>query len=133
LEQVFANLIGNAVNYLDAARPGTIAVGSRQADSKVDGEPSATTYYVKDNGLGIDPAYHGKIFQALKRLHPKVAPGEGIGLAIAKRIVDRHGGAISFESAANKGTTFFVTLPNPKLPSNPAPVHRVQPVEELAL
>jgi PAS domain S-box-containing protein len=133
LEQVFANLIGNAVNYLDAARPGTIAIGSRQSDSNVDGEPSATIYYVKDNGLGIDPAYHGKVFQALKRLHPKVAPGEGIGLAIAKRIVERHGGEISFESAANKGTTFFVTLPNSKLTTNSAPVARVQLVRELAL
>jgi signal transduction histidine kinase len=133
VEQVFANLIGNAVNYLDATRPGTIAIGSRQADSNVDGDPSATIYYVKDNGLGIDPAYHGKVFQALKRLHPKVAPGEGIGLAIAKRIVDRHGGEITFDSAAGEGTTFIVTLPTSNLTSNPASVHCIQPVKEHAL
>jgi len=124
VEQVFANLIGNSMNYLDAARPGTITVGSRQAESNVDGAASVTIYLVKDNGLGIDPAYHGKIFQALKRLHPKVATGEGMGLAIAKRIVDRHGGAIWFESAAGEGTTFFVKLPNPSMRSPSAPVPR---------
>jgi PAS domain S-box-containing protein len=122
VEQVFANLIGNSVNYLDAARPGTIAVGSSQADSNVDGAPSVTIYSVKDNGLGIDPAYHGKVFQALKRLHPKVATGEGIGLAIAKRIVDRHSGEIWFESAAGEGTTFFVKLPVSSLTLTRAPV-----------
>lgn len=111
VEQVFANLIGNAANYLDAERPGKIEVGSLAADSTGDGEPLATIYYVKDNGLGIDPAYEGKVFQALKRLHPEVAPGEGIGLAIVKRIVDRHAGEIWFESTVGVGTTFFVKLP----------------------
>ena len=122
VEQVFANLIGNAVNYLDAARPGTIAIGSSQVDSNVDGAPSVTIYFVKDNGLGIDPAYHGKVFHALKRLHPKVAAGEGIGLAIAKRIVDRHGGEIWFESAAGQGTTFFVKFPDSSMTLTSAPV-----------
>ena len=121
VEQVFANLIGNAVNYLDAARPGTIAIGSSQVDSNVDGAPSVTIYFVKDNGLGIDPAYHGKVFHALKRLHPKVAAGEGIGLAIAKRIVDRHGGEIWFESAAGQGTTFFVKFPDSSMTLTSAP------------
>ncbi len=124
VEQLFANLIVNSVNYLDVARPGKIEVGSLDTDSAGEDRPPATTFFVKDNGLGIDPAYHGKVFQALKRLHPEVAKGEGIGLAIVKRIVDRHGGGIYFESAARSGTTFFVKLPNPNLRSEPAPVSR---------
>jgi signal transduction histidine kinase len=106
IEQIFANLIGNAVNYLDPKRPGQIEIGSLPADDK-----NTATYYVKDNGLGIAEAYHGKVFQALKRLHPNVAKGEGIGLALVKRMVDRHGGTIWFESTAGVGTTFYVTLP----------------------
>jgi signal transduction histidine kinase len=111
IEQVFANLIGNSLNYLDPARPGRIEVGLLTEDSTSDETISTTTYYVKDNGLGIDPAYHGKVFQALKRLHPEAAQGEGIGLAIVKRIVDRHNGEIWFESTVGAGTTFFVKLP----------------------
>jgi PAS domain S-box-containing protein len=108
LEQIFANLIGNAVNYLDPQRPGQIEVGSFPAECTL----NSTTYFVKDNGLGIAEAYHCKIFQALKRLHPKATQGEGIGLALVKRIVERHGGTIWFESAAGQGTTFYVNLPN---------------------
>jgi PAS domain S-box-containing protein len=109
LEQIFANLIGNAVNYLDPARPCQIEVGCLpNEDNK-----NNVTYYVKDNGLGIAEAYHGKVFQALKRLHPKVASGEGIGLALVKRMVERHNGAIWFESVPNQGSTFYVRLPSP--------------------
>ncbi len=122
IEQVFANLIGNAASYLDPARAGVIETGCLAADSTAEGDSAATIYYVKDNGLGIDPAYHGKVFQALKRLHPEVAAGEGIGLAIVKRIVDRHGGEIWFESSVGVGTTFYVKLPRSgPLPQN-APV-----------
>jgi signal transduction histidine kinase len=68
---------------------------------------------VKDNGLGIPDAYRPKVFQAFKRLHPEVAKGEGIGLAMVYRIVKRHGGTIDLESAEGKGSTFLVTLPAP--------------------
>jgi light-regulated signal transduction histidine kinase (bacteriophytochrome) len=109
LEQVFANLIGNALNYLDSARPGRIEIGTLEAgDAELQG---FNTYYVKDNGLGIPQAYHSKVFQALKRLHPEAAKGEGMGLAIVRRVVERHGGSVWFESAANEGSTFFVQLP----------------------
>ncbi len=121
IEQVFANLIGNAVNYLDATRPGKIEVGSVNADSDGESDPQRTIYFVKDNGLGIDPEYRDKVFQALKRLHPEVARGEGIGLAIVKRIVDRHGGEIWFESAVGEGTTFFVKLPHSNSIAEAAP------------
>jgi len=115
VEQVFANLIGNAVNYLDPGRPGRIEIGSEPAAPPANDLRNWTTYYVKDNGLGIPEAYHGKVFQALKRLHPDVAQGEGIGLAIVRRIVERHGGTIRFESTVGIGTTFFVTLPSAEI------------------
>ena len=106
VEQVFANLVSNAIKYLDRSRPGEIEVGS--LPNAADGQ---CTYYVRDNGLGIDPAYHEKIFQAFQRVHPHVASGEGMGLAIVRRVVERHGGRVWFESTPGSGTTFFVALP----------------------
>jgi signal transduction histidine kinase len=106
VEQIFANLIGNAVNYLDPSRPGKIEVGVLEEDNT-----PFTTYYVKDNGLGIPEAQQPKVFVAFQRLHPGVAPGEGIGLALVRRVVERHGGRIWLESTPGVGTTFFVSLP----------------------
>lgn len=109
LELIFANLIGNAVNYLDPQRPGKIEVGSSEApDVAVSG---LRTYYVKDNGLGISEGHLPKVFVAFQRLHPDVAQGEGIGLALVRRIVERHGGRVWVESAVGVGSTFFVALP----------------------
>ena len=105
VEQVFANLIGNALNYLDPNRPGRVEVG---AAAEVDGR---RTYFVRDNGLGIPAAHLPKLFQAFQRLHADMAPGEGMGLAIVRRILERLGGSIRVESEAGAGTTFFVTLP----------------------
>lgn len=108
VEQVFANLISNALNYLDPARPGRVEVGVLP-----DGElpTGVRTYYVQDNGIGIPVAYQPKLFQALQRLHPDKAPGEGIGLAIVRRVLDRSGGTIRVESISGEGTTFYFTLP----------------------
>ena len=69
------------------------------------------TYYVRDNGLGISEAGRAKMFQPFQRLYPQAAPGEGMGLAIVHRVVERHGGSIWFESVADQGSTFFVALP----------------------
>ncbi len=111
LDQVFANLIGNAVNYLAPDRPGIIEVGAAQ---DVPGAPPRTiVFYVKDNGLGIPAEYQDKVFLAFQRLHPDAAPGEGIGLALVQRVVERHGGKIWLESAVGVGTTFYVALPLP--------------------
>jgi signal transduction histidine kinase len=110
VEQIFANLIGNAVNYLDPKRPGRIEIGMQEpADQNEPAE--ARTFYVKDNGLGIPPAGLAKVFVAFQRLHGRVAQGEGIGLALVRRIVDRHHGDIWVESTEGEGTTFFVRLP----------------------
>ena len=113
VEQVFANLVGNALNYLDPARPGRVEVGAAAAD---DGRQA---YFVRDNGLGIPAAHLPKLFQAFQRLHPNQARGEGMGLAIVRRILERLGGAIRAESVPGEGTTFFVTLPAAR-PARPA-------------
>jgi PAS domain S-box-containing protein len=110
IEQVFANLIGNALNYLDEQRPGRIEIGNIETSSG--GRPNeSTTYFVRDNGLGIQEAGRAKVFQPFQRLHPQAAAGEGMGLAIVQRVVERQGGSIWFESIFGQGTTFFVTLP----------------------
>jgi signal transduction histidine kinase len=110
VEQIFANLIGNAVQYLDPARPGRIEVGT--TDNIDLGKPAGLqVYYVKDNGLGIPEAYHQRMFTAFNRLHVDVAQGEGIGLALVRRVVERHGGRIWLESSVGAGTTFFVAFP----------------------
>lgn len=118
VEQVFANLIGNAVNYLDPARRGRIEIGVRPPAADTNGQK--VTLYVRDNGLGIPSAYLSKLFVAFQRLHGNVAAGEGVGLALVKRIVDRHGGRIWAESTEGVGTTFYVSLPRAEAPAEPA-------------
>lgn len=107
IEQVFANLIGNALNYMDPTRPGRIEVGHRPATGADGG---GTTYFVKDNGLGIAENYREKIFQVFQRVHPGVGKGEGIGLAIVARVVERHHGRVWVESRVGEGSTFNVVL-----------------------
>jgi signal transduction histidine kinase len=114
IEQIFSNLIGNALNYLDPSRHGRIEVGALEPEPLDATEPRAVrtrTYYVRDNGLGIPAAYMSKVFHAFQRLHGDVARGDGIGLAVVRRTVERHGGRIWVESAEGAGSTFFVVLP----------------------
>jgi signal transduction histidine kinase len=114
IEQIFSNLIGNALNYLDPARNGRIEVGALEPEPVEDTEPRAVrmrTYYVRDNGLGIPAAYMSKVFRAFQRLHGDIAEGDGIGLAVVRRMVERHGGRVWVESAEGAGSTFFVVLP----------------------
>jgi signal transduction histidine kinase len=113
LEQIFANLLSNALNYLDHERPGLIEVGheAREAASDNGSNPKFHTYYVKDNGVGIPERALEKVFQTFKRMHPEKAAGEGIRLTLVQRIVERHGGEIWVESTEGEGSTFFVRLP----------------------
>ena len=114
IEQVFANLIGNAVNYLDRDRPGRIevfAIEPDEAGGPAEGvAPGSVVYAVRDNGLGISASYKAKVFAAFQRLHGDVAKGEGVGLALVRRMVERHGGRVWFESEPGRGTTFFVAF-----------------------
>ena len=106
IEQVFGNLIGNALTYLDPARSGVIEVGCLPPDAS-----GFRTYFVRDNGLGIAEGHRQKIFQAFQRAHPGVGNGEGLGLAIVSRVVERHRGRVWVESRPGVGSTFFVALP----------------------
>ena len=103
VSQVFFNLLENAHKYLDASRPGMITISGSLENEKV-------VYAVKDNGIGILPEHQGKIFEMFHRLNPKWEAGEGLGLTIVKRIVERHQGEIWLESQAGVGTTFFVSF-----------------------
>jgi PAS domain S-box-containing protein len=105
VNQIFSNLIGNSIKYRDTGRKLEIRVSSEVKDDSV-------IYAVSDNGLGIDQAYHGKIFEIFHQLDPNSkAGGEGLGLTIIKRIVDRLDGHIWVESEAGKGSCFYVSLP----------------------
>lgn len=106
VEQVFANLIVNALNYVSPQRPPRIDIGALPR-----AEGGTLTYYVKDNGLGIPEAYVHKVFGAFQRVHGDAVRGEGIGLTLVRRIVERHGGRVWVESAEGVGSTFFVSLP----------------------
>jgi signal transduction histidine kinase len=117
LEQVFANLIGNALNYLDPVRTGRIEVGCVSAPSEESANGFAV-YYVRDNGLGIAAAYLPKVFQAFQRLHPEAVEGEGMGLTIVRRVVERHQGNVRVESTAGEGSTFFLSLPTRPVAAN---------------
>jgi light-regulated signal transduction histidine kinase (bacteriophytochrome) len=104
--QLFQNLIGNAIKF-QGEQPPQIHVGARREDQR-------WVISVRDNGIGIDPRYFEKIFQVFQRLHTrKVYAGTGIGLAICKKIVERHGGTIWVESQPGQGATFFFSLPDP--------------------
>ena len=116
LEQLFANLIGNALKYLDPKRPGRIEIGVADQNHRPAGDKSCVLF-VKDNGLGIPKEYQHKMFQAFQRCHPGVASGEGMGLAIVQRIVDRHRGQIWVDSTSGQGSVFYISLPGKSVKS----------------
>lgn len=144
LEQIFGNLIDNALRHLDPSRPGLVEIGAvmpdevAQAQEKTGALPVSSiktpenalesprdpsrmsgtrtrTYYVRDNGIGIPAAYLPQLFRAFQRLHGGQSDGQGTGLALARRIAERHGGRVWVESTEGAGSTFFVALPDAPL------------------
>jgi signal transduction histidine kinase len=105
LEQIFGNLIDNAVKYLDPERAGRIVVRGRETRTGVE-------YEVEDNGRGIPPEDHERIFELFRRSGAQDRPGEGIGLSHVRALVRRLGGSISVESSLGKGAIFRVRLPS---------------------
>ncbi|MCD6395368.1 MAG: PAS domain-containing protein [Planctomycetes bacterium] len=103
--QIFTNLLNNAIKYLHARRKGRISVTGRV-------ENGNSVYRVQDNGIGIAPQYCDRIFEIFHRLEPRNGvDGEGLGLTIVGRILDRQQGSIRVESESGKGSRFFVSLP----------------------
>jgi PAS domain S-box-containing protein len=103
LSQLFQNLVGNALKYR-GTEPPRIQIGATARDGQ-------WQYFVRDNGIGIKPEYHERIFVIFQRLHSKGEyPGTGIGLALCKKIVERHGGRIWVESPGTSGSAFYFTL-----------------------
>jgi light-regulated signal transduction histidine kinase (bacteriophytochrome) len=104
LTQLFQNLLANAIKFRGGQAP-RISVRAEEADG-------CWRFAVRDNGIGIAPEYFERIFEMFQRLHSRGAyPGTGIGLAICKKIVERHGGRIWVESAPEQGALFQFTLP----------------------
>ncbi len=104
LNQVFSNLIDNALKYLDLDRPGRISVSGHRIDDMA-------VFCVEDNGIGIAPEHQENIYDIFHRLNPAEGSGEGLGLTIVNRIVERNNGRISLESELGKGSRFLVELP----------------------
>ncbi|MCL4500815.1 MAG: response regulator [Deltaproteobacteria bacterium] len=105
LYQVMQNLLGNAVKFTGSREKGIIELGGRTGDKE-------NIYYVKDNGVGFDERYVTNLFRPFQRLHICAEfEGTGIGLAIVKRIIQRHSGRVWAEGKMNEGATFYFTLP----------------------
>lgn len=104
INQVFSNLLDNALKYLDPNRPGVICVRGHE-------EPDRVIFSIADNGIGIEAQHQDSVYKVFHRLDPQRGTGEGLGLTIVQRILDRHRGKIWVESKVNEGSKFYLSLP----------------------
>jgi len=105
VKQALMNLVNNAIKYSSKKDHAVIEIGAKDEETR-------TIYYVKDNGVGFDMAYAGKLFGVFQRLHSQEEfEGTGVGLALVKRIIDKHSGEIWAEAKENAGATFYFSLP----------------------
>jgi signal transduction histidine kinase len=102
---VFSNLIENALKYLGNGKSGLIRISGYQEDGQ-------SVYCIEDNGIGIEPEYRDKIFEIFHQLEPQNSSGEGLGLTIVQRILQRHHGKIWLESEPGTGSKFYISLPS---------------------
>ncbi len=106
ISQVFSNLLSNAIKYSSKASRPKVIINSKVKNNEV-------IYSITDNGIGIDIKYHSRVFELFKRMdNVDDIEGTGVGLTIAKRIVEKHNGKIWFESELGNGTAFYVSFPN---------------------
>jgi signal transduction histidine kinase len=114
LEQVLGNLLSNAVKYIGDGPAPRVEVGAVDHGHLVE-------CFVRDSGIGIDPAYHQRVFEIFQRLKDVEVDGSGVGLTIVKKIVEGAGGRTWVESARGEGTTFRFTWPKAAAASSTAP------------
>jgi signal transduction histidine kinase len=106
LRTAFAELLANAVRFSAGREKATVTVGGRLLDD------GAVEYWVADDGVGFDPRFAGKLFKAFERLHSRDQfPGAGAGLAIVRRVAERHGGSVRADGELQRGATFHLVLP----------------------